>query len=77
MKIVLDKLANAMRIEVRAGRSARTVDAGRGMVVDYDRRGNVLSIEVLGADRVLDGRLSIPSRLFRPLEAATGQAARR
>ncbi len=48
MKITYDKTARASCITLRRGRVAKTVEISEDVIVDFDKKGNVLSIEMLG-----------------------------
>ncbi len=47
MKINYDKYADALYIEFKKAKAHKTVEKRRGVLVDFDKKGNVLGIEVL------------------------------
>lgn len=47
MKIEFDPVADAMYIQLAEGEVEKTEEIKPGMVLDYDKQGNVLGIEVL------------------------------
>lgn len=48
MKITYDKLADAMYIYFHKGKVFKTVEMKDSVIVDLDKKGNVVGIEVLG-----------------------------
>lgn len=51
MKIQYDKMADALYIYLREGKVAKTLKVKSYFLVDLDRSGNVLGIELLDASR--------------------------
>ncbi len=51
MKITYDKIANAAYMTLRKGRVAKTVEMSDNVIVDLDRKGNILGIEMLDASK--------------------------
>ena len=49
MKITYDKIANAAYMTLRAGKVAKTVEMSGNVIVDLDKKGNLLGIEMLDA----------------------------
>jgi uncharacterized protein YuzE len=49
MRITYDKQVDALNVRVRTGRVAETLEVAPEMMVDVDKRGRVLSLEILGA----------------------------
>ncbi|MDP2651550.1 MAG: DUF2283 domain-containing protein [bacterium] len=47
MKITYDKEANAAYTTLRKGKVAKTVKISEDVLADFDRKGNVLGIEML------------------------------
>ncbi|MEK7640933.1 MAG: DUF2283 domain-containing protein [Patescibacteria group bacterium] len=47
MKINYDKYADALYIEFKKAKAHKTVEERRGVLVDFDKKGTVLGIEVL------------------------------
>ena len=48
MKIQYDKLADAMYIYLREGKTAKTIKVNDRLFIDIDKKGNALGIEMLG-----------------------------
>lgn len=48
MKITYDKLADAMYIYFSTGKVFKTVEMEDSVIVDLDKKGNLVGIEVLG-----------------------------
>jgi uncharacterized protein YuzE len=48
MKIQYDKLADAMYIYFREGKGAKTIKVNDRLLIDVDKKGNALGIEMLG-----------------------------
>lgn len=66
MRIQFDERANAMSIRFRAGTSFRTEELKDGLIVDYNKTGKVVAVEVLNAKRALsDGGVNIPARILK------------
>lgn len=53
MKITFDKIANAAYMTLRKGRVAKTVEMSGNVIVDLDKKGNLLGIEMLDASNQL------------------------
>ena len=51
MKVTYDKIADAMYIYFRKGKVAKTIKVKRGLLVDVDKKGGVLGIEILDVSR--------------------------
>ena len=51
MKITYDKIADAAYMTLRKGRVSKTVEMSDNVIVDFDRRGNLLGIEMLSASK--------------------------
>jgi len=51
MKITYDKKADAMYIYVRETKVTKTVPVNENIIVDLDRMGNLIGIEILAASR--------------------------
>ncbi len=49
MKIIYDKKTDSLSIILRAGKIADTDEVKPGMILDYDRKGRLVSIELLDA----------------------------
>ena len=56
MKITYDKIADAMYITLSRGRVAKTLEISSDFIVDKDRKGGVLGLEVLNASQHLGTR---------------------
>jgi len=51
MKISYDKIADAMYIYLRKGKVAKAIKVKKGLLVDVDKKGAVLGIEILDVSR--------------------------
>ncbi|MEJ0053216.1 MAG: DUF2283 domain-containing protein [bacterium] len=49
MKITYDKLADAAYMTLRKGKVAKTVEMSGDVIIDLDKRGHILGIEMLAA----------------------------
>lgn len=49
MKITYDKRVDALNVSIRMGTVAETVEIAPEVLVDLDKKGRVLDIEILGA----------------------------
>ena len=49
MKITYDKIADAAYMTLRKGRVAKTVEMSDDVIVDLDKKGHLLGIEMLDA----------------------------
>ncbi|MFA5744998.1 MAG: DUF2283 domain-containing protein [Candidatus Paceibacterota bacterium] len=49
MKITYDKIADAAYMTLRKGKVAKTVEMSNDVIVDLDKKGNLLGIEMLSA----------------------------
>jgi uncharacterized protein YuzE len=49
MKISYDKEVDALNISLRMGVVARTIEVSPEVMLDVDKKGNTLSIEIIGA----------------------------
>jgi uncharacterized protein YuzE len=62
MKITYDKIADALYIYLRKGKVAKTKKVTSRFLIDVDKRGNVLGIEILDVSRQIPkkeiGRIS-------------------
>lgn len=56
MKIVYDKRADALNIILKRGKVHRTVEIAPEVLVDFDKAGNPLYLEVIGASEKLGKR---------------------
>ena len=60
-----DPVADALYIRVRGGEVADSVEAAEGVVVDYNFRGEVVGVEVLGFSM---GRIDLNEIVVRGVE---------
>ena len=60
-----DPVADALYIRVRGGEVADSVEAAEGVVVDYNSRGEVVGVEVLGFSM---GRIDLNEIVVRGVE---------
>jgi len=51
MKITYDKIADAMYIYFRKGKVAKTIKVKPNLLIDVDKKGGVLGIEILDVSR--------------------------
>jgi len=62
MKISYDKIADALYIYLRKGKISKTIKPSSQLLIDIDRKGNVLGIEMLDVSRQIPkkeiGRIS-------------------
>lgn len=49
MEITYDKEVDALNVALRSGKVARTLEVAPEILVDVDKKGNTLSIEIIGA----------------------------
>ena len=61
MKITYDKIANVAYMTLRKGKVAKTVEMSESVIVDLDKKGNILGIEMLDASKQFP-RESQPNR---------------
>jgi len=52
MKITYDKEASAVAITLRNGKVAKTVEISGDVIADFDKKGDVLGIEVLNVAKM-------------------------
>lgn len=55
MKVIYDKETDALSIILRDGKIAESEEAQPGLILDYDKAGGLLSLEILDASRHLHG----------------------
>lgn len=53
MKITYDKIANAAYMTLRKGKVAKTVEMSDNVIIDLNKKGNLLGIEMLDASNQL------------------------
>ncbi len=53
MKITYDKIADAAYMVLRKGKVAKTVEMSESVIIDLDKKGNLLGIEMLNASKQL------------------------
>ena len=73
MKITYDKLADAAYMTLRKGKVAKTVEMSESVIVDLDKKGHLLGIEMLDASNQLS-RASIKNGITMdiPVEIISG-----
>ncbi|MEK7479840.1 MAG: DUF2283 domain-containing protein [Patescibacteria group bacterium] len=49
MEITYDKEADAINISLRSGKVSKTIEVAPEIIVDVDKNGKTLSIEIIGA----------------------------
>ncbi len=60
MKITYDKTVDALNFSLRTGKVARTLEVAPEILVDFDKNGNALSLEIIGASEKI-GRKNFTS----------------
>ena len=72
MNINYDKVADAIYMTLRKGKVAKTVEMEDRLIVDVDKRGNILGIELLDAGNQLQKsmRNGIPVKVSSKLSIA-------
>lgn len=53
MKINYDKVADAIYFSMKKGKVAKTLEMNERLIVDVDKKGNILGIEMLDASNQL------------------------
>lgn len=56
MKITYDKKVDALNVSLRAGVVARTLEIAPEILLDVDKKGNTLNIEILGASEKIGSK---------------------
>ena len=56
MKITYDKTVDALNVTLRAGTVARTIEVAPEIILDLDKQGNPLYIEIIGASEKIGMR---------------------
>jgi YD repeat-containing protein len=51
MKVIYDRETDTLSIILRPGKVAESDETGEGLIVDYDKAGNLISIELLDASQ--------------------------
>jgi YD repeat-containing protein len=59
MKVIYDKESDTLSIIFRSGKVAESDEARPGMILDYDKAGRLVSIELLDASEQVDGAQSV------------------
>jgi len=62
MQMKLDKVANALYIRLRTGKVHKTIARGSGLI-DLDKKGEIIGIEVLGYSKKGSNKATRPSIL--------------
>ena len=72
MNINYDKIADAIYMTLRKGKVAKTVEMEERLVVDVDKKGNILGIELLDAGNQLQKNMrnGIPVKVSSRLSVA-------
>ncbi len=69
MKITYDKKVDALNVSIRPGTVAKTMEVAPEVLLDIDKKGRILNLEILGArekvgvrnfNRVNIGETSVP-----------------
>jgi uncharacterized protein YuzE len=59
MKVIYDKETDTLSIVLRSGKVAESDEARPGLILDYDKSGRLLSIELLDASEQVQGPQSV------------------
>jgi YD repeat-containing protein len=59
MKVIYDKESDTLSIIFRAGKVAESDEARPGLILDYDKAGRLVSIELLDASEQVEGAQSV------------------
>lgn len=59
MKVIYDKETDSLSIILRRGKVAESDEARPGVILDYDKSGHLLSIELLDASEQVHGPQSV------------------
>jgi uncharacterized protein YuzE len=59
MKVIYDKETDTLSIILRSGKVAESDEARPGLILDYDKSGKLLSIELLDASEQVQGPQSV------------------
>ena len=73
MNINYDKVADAIYMTLRKGKVAKTVEMKERLIVDVDKKGNILGIELLDAGNQLQRNIrnGIPVKVSSRISIAT------
>ena len=73
MNINYDKVADAIYMTLRKGKVAKTVEMKERLIVDVDKKGNILGIELLDAGNQLQRNMrnGIPVKVSSRISIAT------
>ena len=59
MKVIYDKETDTLSIILRSGKVAESDEAQPGLILDYDKAGQLVSIELLDASEKVHGPQSV------------------
>ena len=59
MKITYDKRVDALNIPLRSGTVAKTLEVAPEIMIDVDKSGRTLSIEIIGASEKIGPKTSV------------------
>lgn len=66
MKITYDKEVDALNLTLRSGAVAKTLEIAPEIMVDLDKKGNTLNIEIIGASEKIGkknfGKVTVGNR---------------
>ena len=68
MKVIYDQVANTLTIIFAETPVAESDEERPGVILDYDDKGNLVSLEILDASR----RVSLPSKIEYQISLAAG-----
>lgn len=63
IQLSYDQRADALYIRLRRAHVDESDEVSRGVIVDYDRKGKPIGVEVLDASRLLGGRPHLKAEL--------------
>ncbi len=59
MKVIYDKETDTLSIVLRAGKVAQSDEVREGLILDYDKAGRLLSLELLDASEQVNSPRSV------------------
>src|SRR5436853_3288550 len=59
MKVIYDKESDTLSIIFRSGKVAESDEVRPGLILDYDKAGRLVSLELLDASKQVDGAQSV------------------
>ena len=69
MEITYDKEVDALNVSLRKGSVAKTIEIAPEIIVDLDKKGNTLNIEIIGASDKIGkknfGKVTLGKKTFK------------